>query len=168
MGGQGTRRSATWPRASGKWTRVMASKARLSVCTSACLELVSPGPESRMLPLCRMRKRAWTAHVSAPSSPAPSRPCGAQGGVPGMSEQWPGRWVGRTETRGGRPYSLLGPWVLGPRPRYLWWTRFQGLQDGESQRRRLRGLWGSPHLVLLVPLLCCLPEHPPTPTPIFL
>lgn len=78
MGGQGTRRSATWPRASGKWMRVTASKARLSVCTSACLELASPGPESRMLPLCRMRKRAWIAHASAPSSPAPSGPCGAQ------------------------------------------------------------------------------------------
>ena len=100
MGGQGTRRSATWPRASGKWTRVTASKARLSVCTSARLESASPGPESRMLPLCRTRKRAWTAHVSAPSSPAlsPSGPCGGHS-VTSASEWW--LVGGRAELRRG-------------------------------------------------------------------
>lgn len=51
-----------------------------------------------------------------------------------------GGWPGRTETRGGRPYSLPSPWVPGPRPLGLWCPQFQGLWEGESQGERLRAL----------------------------
>ena len=45
-----------------------------------------------------------------------------------------GGWPGRTETRGGQPYSLLSPWVPGPRPLGLSCPRSQGLWEGERLR----------------------------------